>query len=471
MNMSTVGIDVPGNNNGYYSPSYSPVSCDLSPTTSSFQSSPELAHLELFPELRGTAPLLRRPEDHQTGEELEQSISPIKQESLCHTQSISDPFGLSVDGTIEETGITAEEIASFVGEFQDDDRKSQYRCLWPDCGREFQRKENVRSHVQTHLGDRQFRCNVCKSRFVRQHDLKRHWKTHSGDKPFPCACGNSFARMDALTRHRQRGMCIGAFPGTPKKLSKRGRPKKNKRPDTEERREKAAKTRQRVLEKRQYASSVSGSSDYSQASPPQYSQDEEMCDLSPFDDLPDMPLISNGVSSSMFSYTPPESPSHYSTGNCFSPQQSQFSNTLKARSTSPSSSSVRLETLPEDLSEELPDLSSPAKSTASQYGTPPELVLSSSPVATRFFTFDDEPELQTSSAQVAELSILQKDGSQFDFSNVHEYQQSSFEDALSMASFDDLEGTIVGKFDSTALSFDDYVIETKSGWDGGLELS
>jgi hypothetical protein len=39
---------------------------------------------------------------------------------------------------------------------------------------------------------------------VRQHDLRRHEKIHGGDKPFVCACKKSFARQDALTRHRQR---------------------------------------------------------------------------------------------------------------------------------------------------------------------------------------------------------------------------------------------------------------------------
>ncbi|KAF2237311.1 hypothetical protein EV356DRAFT_421947, partial [Viridothelium virens] len=82
-------------------------------------------------------------------------------------------------------------------------------CLYEDCAKKFGRRENIKSHVQTHLGDRQFKCNECQKCFVRQHDLKRHAKIHSGDKPHICLCGNGFARHDALTRHRQRGVCIG----------------------------------------------------------------------------------------------------------------------------------------------------------------------------------------------------------------------------------------------------------------------
>jgi hypothetical protein len=122
------------------------------------------------------------------------------------------------------TSITLEEITSYISGPSGEDNK--YLCLYPDCGKRFGRKENIKSHVQTHLGDRQYKCATCKKCFVRQHDLKRHAKIHTGVKPYPCACGNSFARHDALTRHRQRGMCIGAFEGVVKKVVKRGRPRK-----------------------------------------------------------------------------------------------------------------------------------------------------------------------------------------------------------------------------------------------------
>ena len=94
---------------------------------------------------------------------------------------------------------------------------------------------------------------------MRQHDLKRHANIHTLKVVKSCQCGKEFARADALTRHRQRGMCTGAFPDTPKKIAKRGRPKKVSRPDTEERAEKAAKTRERVME-RMASMSASGSS-------------------------------------------------------------------------------------------------------------------------------------------------------------------------------------------------------------------
>lgn len=156
-------------------------------------------------------------------------------------------------GCITETGFTNEDVESYVGGPDANDGK--WYCMFPDCDRRFNRKENIRSHIQTHLGDRPYLCSICDKRFVRQHDLKRHSKIHFGAKPYQCPCGASFARHDALTRHRQRGMCIGAFEGIAKTPAKRGRPKKN-RPEMEERQEKAAKTRKIMRAKSSSAEST-----------------------------------------------------------------------------------------------------------------------------------------------------------------------------------------------------------------------
>lgn len=143
------------------------------------------------------------------------------QASLLGTGAIAD---LNIEDTRTETGITMDDISQYI---TGPNKERRWSCTFEECGREFGRKENIKSHVQTHLGDRQYQCPVCRKCFVRQHDLKRHAKTHSGDKPYLCRCGNDFARQDALTRHRQRGMCIGGIDGVVKVAKKRGRPRKN----------------------------------------------------------------------------------------------------------------------------------------------------------------------------------------------------------------------------------------------------
>ena len=124
-------------------------------------------------------------------------------------------MGEDVNATIVDTGIPPEEVDMHISA-QNPDNK-WWRCLYDEdgktCGKWFKRKENARSHVQNHMGDRQFQCNDCGKTFVRQHDMKRHAAIHKDDRPHICPCGSKFARHDALTRHRQRGMCSGALPG------------------------------------------------------------------------------------------------------------------------------------------------------------------------------------------------------------------------------------------------------------------
>ena len=316
MDMSDMKFSFPKNDQGYESSYYSPSSSRVSPTMSSFQSSPELVHLDLFPNLEGSVPGANQQPIVQNFGELDDFMGAGVHSSPLQPSQPSSPSKdtshTSFGGVIESKGITAEEIASFI---EGPDVENKYRCRYPECDKKFGRKENIRAHVQTHLGDRQFQCEYCPKRFVRQHDLKRHGKTHTNAREYQCACGGAFARHDALTRHRQRGMCKGAFPNTPRKEAKRGRPKKGTRPDTPERLEKAARTRQRVLEKAANAPSPASSSDYSLPSPAAETfQDIDMRGSSPFDNMPEMNPMSYGVSPDIFSLTPPTSPG-YSTGN------------------------------------------------------------------------------------------------------------------------------------------------------------
>ncbi|CAM1503825.1 Fc.00g014160.m01.CDS01 [Cosmosporella sp. VM-42] len=178
-------------------------------------------------------------------------------ESIASMMSAASIAGLDIEATKTETGISLEQISKYMEGPDPEDGK--WKCLYEDCDKKFGRKENIKSHIQTHLGDRQYKCPECQKPFVRQHDLKRHAKIHSGYKPYECRCGNSFARQDALTRHKQRGMCIGGVAGVVRKNNRRGRPPKNSRPDMETRQEKSAKTRQKNM-------SISSMSDFSDSS-------------------------------------------------------------------------------------------------------------------------------------------------------------------------------------------------------------
>jgi regulatory protein SWI5 len=224
-------------------------------------------------------------------------------------------LGEDVNASIIDTGIPPEQIDAYLTP-QDPITKG-WSCLFVDpdhrnkvCNKFFKRKENARSHVQNHLNDRQFQCNDCGKTFVRQHDMKRHAAIHKDDRPHVCPCGSGFARHDALTRHRQRGMCEGALPGYEKNEEdkpKRGRPKKQ-RPDMETRVSKAKKSRKLdhdAIAAASYASSHSSA------------MSENGLPVTP-PDSSDYIEPENFIS---FAQTPPTSPPSPQKSNCISPAE------------------------------------------------------------------------------------------------------------------------------------------------------
>ena len=388
MSMSSLNMNLSGSDNGYDSSYYSPLSAALSPSQSSFLSSPEMEQMQLFGNPLETMPDLTNPAGttllpaSQSSVELSGATSPVKGQMPLRAMSVAD---LNLDASLKDTGITLDDISTFIE--GPDPLDGKWICLFPECNKKFGRKENIKSHVQTHLGDRQYRCNHCKKCFVRQHDLKRHAKIHSGVKPYPCLCGNSFARHDALTRHRQRGMCIGAFEGVVKKVVKRGRPRKH-RPDAEERQDKASRTRKKATAMSQ-SSSTSGMSEHSyyQSSPPGSEDSLSSRSMSPFELLTEgfQPDQTEGQANTH--QTPPMSPDS-GTGAGISPQA------IQQQPASEQGAVTSLMHQPEanNADELLPPpamLSSPGKSPSSQFNTPPGLCLSSSsPPSSKFFDLE-----------------------------------------------------------------------------------
>ncbi|KAK3898955.1 hypothetical protein C8A05DRAFT_18537 [Staphylotrichum tortipilum] len=325
-------------------------------------------------------------------------------ESIASMTSAASIAGINIEESKTETGVTMDEIAAFIQ--GPDPTDGKWRCIYEGCNKTFGRKENIKSHVQTHLNDRQYQCPTCKKCFVRQHDLKRHAKIHTGIKPYPCECGNSFARHDALTRHRQRGMCIGAFDGVVRKVVKRGRPKKI-RPDMDERRDKAERTRRKnskagtITSAASTTSSQSGYSDFSAANSPAMDDFHDLLeDGAPYTDVLDAHLATTttlhpptlGVSTAALPVTTISG----NLSEVFHPavSPSALSSYSRASSAHPTST-------PHSGPEPPP---SPAKSVASHYTnhphhhpptTPPDLSSPSSPPAlstsSHFFDLDAPP--------------------------------------------------------------------------------
>ena len=319
----------------------------------------------------GTVPYADLP-DLRPHDSISQPTSPRRRghhrrtDSLASLASAASISSINIEETRTSTGITLDDIATYIQGPDPSDNK--WVCLYEGCGKRFGRKENIKSHVQTHLNDRQYQCPSCGKCFVRQHDLKRHAKIHTGIKPYPCECGNSFARHDALTRHRQRGMCVGAFDGVVRKVVKRGRPRKH-RPDMDERVDKASRTRKKNLS----ISSVSSAGAFSDASSGPISPQQGFDVLTSDFDLMDVAI--DGA-----------------TLNGVPPMMGRMGGAdLQGYANSPESANSYVS--PGAIMEQGPSLpphpTSPAKSTTSHFAEPPELSQSSSPPPCRLFDSDN----------------------------------------------------------------------------------
>ncbi|KAF5590988.1 zinc finger C2H2-type integrase DNA-binding protein [Fusarium pseudocircinatum] len=89
-------------------------------------------------------------------------------------------------------------------------KPQQFKC--PHCPKEYIKKFNFTSHLQSHTDERPFRCSQCTKAFARRSDLTRHEETHQG-KQHVCrgvlrngatwGCGKAFARADTLKTHHE----------------------------------------------------------------------------------------------------------------------------------------------------------------------------------------------------------------------------------------------------------------------------
>ncbi|CAJ1053118.1 zinc finger protein 90-like [Xyrichtys novacula] len=79
---------------------------------------------------------------------------------------------------------------------------SPFRCM--ECSREFNRMENLKTHLRIHTGERPYTCSVCSKCFRHSGALTRHFRIHTGEKPYVCGqCGKSFRNCGGLKFHQR----------------------------------------------------------------------------------------------------------------------------------------------------------------------------------------------------------------------------------------------------------------------------
>lgn len=78
-------------------------------------------------------------------------------------------------------------------------------CMFPECGREYQTKQNLKRHVIVfHLRTRQAQCEICEKMFINEINLKEHYLIHSDTKPYKCQiCNMRFRHKSKFGSHKR----------------------------------------------------------------------------------------------------------------------------------------------------------------------------------------------------------------------------------------------------------------------------
>ncbi|XP_060547285.1 zinc finger protein with KRAB and SCAN domains 7-like isoform X1 [Pantherophis guttatus] len=81
--------------------------------------------------------------------------------------------------------------------------KEEVPYKFMECGKRFNKSNNLISHKKTHSEEKRFTCMECGKTFSYNHYFIRHQRIHTGERPYKCMeCGKTFTRNTHLNTHK-----------------------------------------------------------------------------------------------------------------------------------------------------------------------------------------------------------------------------------------------------------------------------
>ena len=113
---------------------------------------------------------------------------------------LGDTEGLDLEGTGFQSSFS---LKKFTSNEETKNGDVVYYVQCPECNKKLKQK-SYRSHVKTHLGAKQFKCDLCGDRFTRRNDVMRHKRLiHEKPRDFKCEqCEKYFVSEENLASHK-----------------------------------------------------------------------------------------------------------------------------------------------------------------------------------------------------------------------------------------------------------------------------